>query len=499
MQPDRELVDLLDRMEGDTALFARLLFPERFKRAFSPGHLRAFAALDDPSIKRLLILCHRNWGKTSIFNYAYPAKALVYGHCNFMIPVSNTHASALQQSENLKNALRGNGILRDLIGAVEGETFSKDLWQTGTGISVMPRGLGNQIRGQLMGDNRPDLLIVDDLEDGEAVLNADRRKKVKEWFYGDLLGSIDQADTNTRVVMVGTILHEKALLQELRQSPEWTTVVCPLCTPDFISLWPEYLTDDQCRDLAHRYEQQGMAHVFAREYLLEPTNARDALFKRDHFRYYDEAELDDQVVETVVIVDPTKSETQTSDYSALVAVGLGPMNKVYVRDVVNERLTTDKLYEEAWAMARRFGSTVIGYEVTGLNEFITKPFEDFIASKGGGVELIPLKPRRGTGEYSGPSKGKAGRISMLSPYYRTGRIYHNNSGVCEELENQLLAFPRSAYDDLSDALSYFIELTEDGGRYFEEDVSVGLIDEAAELAKMRQEDAAVNRRLSYAV
>ena len=44
-------------------------------------------------------------------------------------------------------------------------------------------------------------------------------------------------------------------------------------------------------------------------------------------------------------------------------------------------------------------------------------------------------------------------------------IYHR-IGFCHELEDQLLTFPSSRWDDIMDAFAYIIELLDEGGQYF---------------------------------
>lgn len=51
------------------------------------------------------------------------------------------------------------------------------------------------------------------------------------------------------------------------------------------------------------------------------------------------------------------------------------------------------------------------------------------------------------------------RIEGLVPKYETGQVYHIE-GECEDLEDELLKFPRSPHDDVADALSYGLKLCE---------------------------------------
>src|SRR5690606_28977398 len=98
---------------------------------------------------------------------------------------------------------------------VSTKAFSKEQWVVniaGKEICIMPRGAGQQIRGLLFKNHRPDRILVDDLEDPEKVDSAEGRAKTKEWFFADLMNCVDRGSKNWRIYVVGTILHEQSLL-----------------------------------------------------------------------------------------------------------------------------------------------------------------------------------------------------------------------------------------------------------------------------------------------
>jgi hypothetical protein len=61
---------------------------------------------------------------------------------------------------------------------------------------------------------------------------------------------------------------------------------------------------------------------------------------------------------------------------------------------------------------------------------------------------------------------KENRIAQLVPYYRQGYVFHNKA-CCQQLESQLMAFPRSKRWDVMDSAAYIIEVMEKEATYFE--------------------------------
>jgi len=329
----------------------QIFHPERFNRPFSPYHDAFFEAYDDPTVQKLLLIAHRGFGKTSLLNFAVPSHRIVHELSRVIVPTSATSTSAIMQSENLRQELLTNPRFEGLLGELKSDTFGKELWRTSNGVTVFPRSTEQQIRGTLFGNDRIDLLIGDDLETLEAVANEDRRKKIKQWFFTDFMNSVDRSRDNWRIMVIGTILHEASLLQDLRQDSSWTVLEFPLCTPDLKVIWTQFMPQERVDKLIDEYRAQECLEDFYLEYMNIANPRSEAVFRPEYFKYYDEAEAPyNELAENIIIVDPTKSEKAHSAYSAIVGCGLLD-NRILVRDIVNERLTADALYERAVEMA----------------------------------------------------------------------------------------------------------------------------------------------------
>lgn len=454
-----DISDVLVDCYRDFSLFCKVMFPERFSLPFGEGHRQIFEAIEGDA-PLVAIQAHRGCGKSSIFNLALPARNLLYQDSKFVVPVSCTASQAILQAENLKRELTTNTSIQSIFGDIRyKEAFSKDqwvvAWDGAPGAMVLPRGSGQQVRGIIFQNSRPDLIIVDDLEDPEAVLNEESRRKLKSWFYGDLLGSLNLSEKGWRVLVIGTLLHEDSLLANLMEDPNWEHINVPLADEQFHSTWPEYISDDGVEQLMEKYRDAGELHTFYMEYMNEVVPGDEAAFTEDCFDYYQEPELDSGLLESVVILDPAKSVTSTADESGLVAASLDKAKGcVYIREALGVKKHPNEVIDLAITMALRWGARVLAVEVTSLNEFIVYPIQNEILRKGINLELVQLKPRQ----------KKEDRVKALVPLYRKGLVKHNRAS-CQKLEKQLLSFPRSKNWDVMDACAYTIELFELGGRY----------------------------------
>lgn len=466
-----DLKEIMARCCASTKVAAKVLFPERFHRPFSGLTDQIFRALDDDSARRVVIKAPRGWGKTSITNFAFPGRHVLFRDKRFIVPISNTATQAVMQAENMKMELRTNTTIKKLFGDIKtagtGEdvdtTFSKEMWVANGQTLVMPRGAGQQVRGILYRNSRPDLIICDDLEDSESVRSEEQRKKLEEWFFADVCNSVDRGSKAWKIVVIGTLLHEDSLLAKLLKDPEWAAIEIDLCSDDLRSNWPDFMSDAEVRELYESYKNKGQLDVFAREYRGVPIATETASFRQSYFKDYDESSDEFQKVklrlENVVIIDPAKTTNFSSADSAIIGIGVDTQSsRLYVRDIVADKLHPDEIYDQAFAMADRIGARTIGYEVTSLNEFITYPFTTEMIKRRRFYQLVELKARA----------SKEERIAMLVPFYRMGYVFHNPA-ISPILEQQLLAYPRSKRWDVMDALAYIIELLELGERYFSGD------------------------------
>lgn len=481
---DKSVESILTQCSISTRMVAKTFFPERFSLPFAENiHGKIFDLIDSPANK-VVIAAPRGWGKTSIVALALMARWILFRHTGFIVYINKSHDAAALQTENLRRELVTNREIkaffgdfkaRDVENAEFDEVFSKKAWVAYDTL-VWPRGAGQQVRGVLYKNDRPGLIVIDDLEDAQKIENEEIRKGWYEWLYADVIKAVPRLHKNWKIVYIDTLKHEDSVLQKLLNSPEWEGVRLEACDDDFKSTAPHFMSD---ADIAKEWQQHvdaGQTDIFFRELRNLPISSKDSSFQQGYFRYYnlppdrhpgenDITKLDvelqhDKNIETVVILDPAKTIKIHSAESAIIGIGIDLSSaRVFIRDIISEKMYPDEIYDALFGMGQRLGAKVLGIEETSLNEFIKQPIKNEMFRRGSFFELVWLSARGGT--------KKELRIKELVPYYRGGYIYHNAScATMKKLEQQLLMFPRSALWDIMDAEAYLIEMLELGERYF---------------------------------
>lgn len=488
------------RAERSLKAFGLLYLPHHLARPPSRMHEELFPLLEDLTRRpggRLAVAGPRNSAKTTLVTLLYPLWSICHGRHRFIVILSDTGDKAAEFLDHIKHELVCNPRLaEDYPQACErtGRYPRAARWRaneiiTANGVKVAALGEGQNIRGRRHVEARPDLIIVDDVENRENTHTAEARAKVGEWFNKSILKAGTAA---TQVLVVGTIQHYDSLLARLTdrlKSPLWESriyrsVIRWSTHPELWENWSAVLhhreeyegatglgaaqaffeTNRQdmlegaevlwpeCEDyytLMLMRESEGPAS-FDSEKQNEPVNPEDCVFLEDDIHYWDDrwetpqaliASLGDDAA-WVGACDPSLGKLgKHADDSAIITL-LRDTSKgtLYVMDADIARRKPDKIIDDVLAYQR--------LRKYGCFAFESNQFQSFLAdeltrrSNVAGLYL-PVEPVQHTSD-------KLGRIQSLQPLVRSATLQFSRRHTV--LLEQLRLFPKAAHDDGPDAL-----------------------------------------------
>ena len=193
---DQEVLEYLAEIKNSTRKFSEDFLSHYWTRPFTKLHDEIFRVLDDDNIKRALILAPRGIGKTSIATLAFPLKKMLFRDSRYIISLGASADTAMEQTENLKAEIRNNEKIKEVFGNLSKAQMSKEEWHLSfhddpVGSKILPRGAGQKVRGRRHQQYRPDLVIVDDLEDDKSAKSDMQRNDIKSWFFASLSNITD--------------------------------------------------------------------------------------------------------------------------------------------------------------------------------------------------------------------------------------------------------------------------------------------------------------------
>jgi predicted phage terminase large subunit-like protein len=162
-----------------------------------------------------------------------------------------------------------------------------------------------------------------------------------------------------------------------------------------------------------------------------------------------------------LMVDPSY-EGPYSDYAAFVVVGMDHMQDLYVRHVLRQKMTYSQIIQNIFALNDKYHPQYIMLETIATQKSIIHELNNEQKRRGRWLKIKETKSR---------TLAKEERIRGLAPWYEFGHVYHiKECNQLDDLEYELIHFPRGTHDDIIDALADVLEVAtppssiEDGER-----------------------------------
>ncbi|HOZ53219.1 MAG TPA: terminase family protein, partial [bacterium] len=303
--------------------------------------------------KDLFVVAFRGSGKSTIITAAYPIWAILgKQQKKFIVIFCQTQAQAKQQMMNLRRELEDNEILKKDLGPFRensDEWGSQSIVFSNSNARITVASVDQSIRGIRHHENRPDLIICDDVENIASTKTRDGRNKTYQWLKAEV---IPAGDIDTRLIVIGNLLHEDSLLMRLKEEKDTGIIdgdylYYPLLDKNNNCLWPgKYPTE---MDINNEKKKVGNEISWQREYLLNIIPDEDQIIYREWVKYYDDIPINQKTesgrykpIYVCIGIDLAISKKDTADYTAIVPImiiGDLPDATLYVLpNIVNKRL-----------------------------------------------------------------------------------------------------------------------------------------------------------------
>ncbi|TNC80683.1 MAG: hypothetical protein C9356_12345 [Oleiphilus sp.] len=461
-------------LNGDYRFFCRTYFPHYIKEEESLFHTDVFdefpvKVMDKTKGYKEVRAAPRGEAKSTLFTQLGNLFVIVAELKKFPVILMDSFDQAAMMLEAIKVELESNPRLKmdfpEACGA--GRVWQTGVIITANKIKVQVAGSGKKVRGWRHGPHRPDMVVLDDIENDENVRKIEQRNKTENWLKKAVL-KLGPPDGTMDVFYIGTILHYDSVLNRTLKNPVWNGRVFKAIMrwPDNMDLWEAweeilinegeeesdrfYLQNKEAMDkgavlswpktrplLRLMKERADDHHAFDCEYQNDPTNDENAPFK--NLTYWV------QPYRKWIFYgscDPSMGKRNRSRDPSAILVG-GFDREHGLLDVVEakiKRRVPDMIISDVIEFQREYGCLVWGVETIQFQEF----FKDEMVKRSAAVG-VPV-PARGIT----PNTDKDLRIESLQPHVANGLIrFNRNHSVLLE---QLLHWPEADHDDGPDAL-----------------------------------------------
>lgn len=470
------------RLPGDPAErrleFARFFFADAFDDDSPEFHIELFRLYAEG--KNFGAAAPRGHAKTTV-----SSTELIYRICNAIshmcLVISDTYSQARDIVDNVRGELESN----ELLVWVYGDLRTNWHWTTGgfttnNNVRVLARGSNMKVRGLKFRHWRPDFALVDDLENDEAVMNQERRDKLMKWLKMAVMPAMNPK--NSLVAIVGTILHNDSLLNNLINGSQgfggwtrkrWAALNVGEDGQEY-SLWPARFPVEMLKRMRDdpQYERYLGPLAFAQEMQNEAIDdaariikrvwvygteekpltysytAKEEQWKREHPED-SKTWLQSEIKQILMAVDPAISEDTRADYFAILVIGVDKNGEIWVLDIVRERIPDiDLQVEKIIELAELWNPERIKIEAVAYQAGLSRAVQRAAAKANKHLPIFPVVP----------DKDKFRRAVVHSANFAGGLVHirtdHPNSEVFIQ---EILDFPVGKHDDMFDAFMHAAE------------------------------------------
>ena len=412
----------------------------------------------------------RGEAKSTLVTRLFSLWTVITGAKKFIVIAMDSIDQAYPMLEAIKAELEFNPRLKTDFPEMCGQGR---VWQAGTivtasNVKIQVFGSGKKMRGMVHGAFRPDLAILDDIENDEMVRNPDQRDKLEMWLKQTVL-PLGAVGTKFDVIYIGTILHYDSVLSRTLNNPFWSTRKFKAMKrwPDRMDLWDRweelYRNDGaavaEAFYQAHKDEMERGAQTswaargvlalmkirardghatFDSEYQNDPVSGEDAPFAKS-MKFWTDLPSD---LVYFGALDPSLGKAGASrDPSAIIIGGYQrETGKLYVVEAQIKKRLPDLIIEDVIRLHRQYRCKLWFVETVQFQEFLKDELVKRSAARGIPVPARAVKP----------VSDKLLRIETLQPHMANGLILLNESQ--QTLVQQFRHFPKADHDDGPDAV-----------------------------------------------
>ena len=470
----------------DLISFGKLFLPDDFTRSETPPfHYEVADSIDNKEVKQLAIILPRGHGKT-VLTKASVLKDFVFcpkDDMFFYAWVSATQKLSVGNMDYIKHHLEYNDRFLYYFGKMKGPKWTEEDIELSNGCKLISKSNVAGIRGGAKLHKRYDLIILDDFEHEANTITRDARDKNANLVTAVVYPAIEPHTGRLRVN--GTPVHYDSFINNLLinharaksdgEDFAWKIITHKAYTETGASLWASWFPTYKLEEKKKFYRDSGQASKFYQEYMMEVQSAEDALWTRDHIKYwkgYYDYDADENhsylVIENerfpvncFIGCDPaTDIDTKESDFSVIMCIAIDGENNLYTleyerhrsiptigaKNPENEIIDRKGVVDYILEMHQKYHCISSTVEDVAMNRSVFQALNDERRRLNKfDVAVIPEKPG-GRQKINRIYSGLSGRFSMGTVHLRENMF---------DLVNEIVTFgPRMAHDDTIEALFY---------------------------------------------
>ena len=431
-------VDVKTKLATDLNFFAHFMLGDTFKYEFPPllvmvwqVLVQSVAALQDyVGIANLVLGIPRGFAKTTLIKL-YVVYCLIFTRHTFIVNVGNIEKNSSNLLKDVADILDSD-IVRLYFGdydadMVVNQSDFKYFKFYGQKCILRSKGALTSMRGINVDNRRPNIIIMDDVQDEENAKSDIESSKLYDWIFNTLLRT-RSPDGAINIYVGNTYPHKGTIITKLAEDPEWISLILGAILEDGSSLWAELHPIQLLLSDYNAAVRAGNEAGWLAEFMNVMDTARNDRFDKVAMQNnYDSLDpftlslinvpYNPTVDGKFIVIDPASTKKNADEHAVALVYIVG--SKIIVRDVVHKRLTPKEAIRIAVSLAIREGAWTVFIEDVAYQDTLIYWFNEELKTNQlwthlqSTFKLLPINPR---------NRSKNSRILQLFKQINVGDI-----------------------------------------------------------------------------
>ena len=309
--------------KNDLNFFAATCLPEVYRFPFPALYIAQWqflveSAQKDEGHDRYALGLPRGFAKTLLLKLLV-VYLILFTDRRFILVVCNTATLAENFIADVADTLGSSNILR-LFGdwrlGIEKDTQDlKKFTFKGRNIILAGLGSGSSLRGLNLKYERPDIILMDDMQSKEESDSATESNAQLIWMLGTLLKANNKR-RSLSVFLGNMYVSEGCILKKLKTNPAWISVVTGAILEDGESLWPALRSVDSLLEELQNDESMGHPEIFYSEVMNDEEAGSRSTVDFSKINVWEEKGYAGEILTPEggwVIIDPALAKATSDD------------------------------------------------------------------------------------------------------------------------------------------------------------------------------------------
>ena len=424
--------------------------------------------------RRLAILCHRGFAKSTVCEYLFFYIAVFVrlnglgkvGYALFIADTAENGGKNLRKNMEFRY-LNSAFLQKYLPGAKFTDAFIEFTNVDGEQFAIRIAGAQQSIRGTRYLNQRPKLAIMDDLLSDIDAKSPTCVGNVDNTIQKGVAKALDPNEN--KILYVGTVFNANDPLYKVISSGFWDTAVFPICEKfpcteeEFKGSWEDRFSYKVVKEMYDEAVAMGRPSDFFGEMMNQVISDEEKLIVEANILWYDHNLVmrNRGNFNFYITTDFATAGTSTGDFSVISVWALNSAGFWYYVDGVCAKQQMDKNIEDLFRFVQYYRPLSVGVEISG--------------QQGGFVTWLKTEMIKRNIFFNFAGKNKAGlrpigdklaRFKLVVPLFSMHRVYlpeqkKDTPALLEALnELRLATFGglKAKHDDFLDTVSTLIDL-----------------------------------------